>query len=133
MKGSCLCGEIQYEVTELDSPIEHCACTTCRKAHAAAFSSAARVRKEHIKWLKGENRLSAFESSPGKRRCFCSNCGTHLVAEIDGVEHVMLRVATLDDDPGQKPRVLIWQSDEVPWLAYGPDIPAFDGWGEDLL
>ena len=41
MKGSCLCGAIVYEVDQLDMPILHCHCTTCRKAHAAAFTSTA--------------------------------------------------------------------------------------------
>lgn len=26
MKGSCLCGQIRYEVSQLESPIQHCSC-----------------------------------------------------------------------------------------------------------
>lgn len=43
MKGSCLCGAIEYEVDQLDMPISHCHCRTCRKAHAAAFAPTAGV------------------------------------------------------------------------------------------
>lgn len=128
MRGSCLCGEIAYEITQLDSPIEHCSCRYCRKAHAAAFNTAACVRREHFRWLKGVERLSAYESSPGKRRYFCGNCGTQLIAERKGLDAIVLRVATLDEDPGQVPAHRIWASDEVPWLAYGPDIVAYPEW-----
>ena len=75
--------------------------------------------------------LRAFESSPGKRRFFCGTCGTQLVARRTGSETVILRVATLDDDPGRRPEGHIWARDEVPWLAYGPQVPAWPAWAPD--
>lgn len=128
MRGSCLCGGIAYEITRLDSPIEHCSCRYCRKAHAAAFNTSAGVRREHFRWLRGAERLRTYESSPGKRRSFCGRCGTQLVAERDGLDLLMLRVATLDEDPGARPALRIFTADEVPWLAYGPEIAAYPEW-----
>ena len=128
MRGSCLCGGIAYEITRLDSPIEHCSCRYCRKAHAAAFNTSAGVRREHFRWLRGAERLRTYESSPGKRRSFCGQCGTPLVAERDGLDLLMLRVATLDEDPGARPALRIFTADEVPWLAYGPEIAAYPEW-----
>ena len=128
VKGSCLCSQIQYEVDELASAIQHCSCQTCRKAHAAAFNTAAAVKPEHFRWLSGEQLLKAFESSPGKHRYFCGNCGTHLIKKTEGREIFTLRVATLDDDPRQVPKFQIWASHEVPWLHYGPDVIAYPEW-----
>ena len=99
MKGSCLCKLIEYEIDQLDSPIQHCSCHTCRKAHSAAFNTAAAVLKKHFRWLKGQEHLKAYESSPGKERFFCSNCGSQLVAERSGNPKLVLRVATLDENP----------------------------------
>lgn len=128
MKGSCLCGQIQYEVQALASAIQHCSCRSCRKAHAAAFNTAAAVKPEHFKWLSGEHLLKSFESSPGKHRYFCGNCGTHLLKKTDGRETFTLRVATLDDDPGQVPALQIWASHAVPWLGHGPAVVAYEEW-----
>ena len=128
MKGSCLCGSIEYEIDQLDSPIEHCSCCTCRKAHAAAFNTAAAVMKKHFRWLKGSENLSSYESSPGKIRFFCSNCGSHLVAERKDNLHLILRVATLDEDPGIKPSFQIWKSHEVSWLEYGSNVESYAEW-----
>lgn len=125
MQGSCLCGAIKYAVDSLDGPIVHCSCRTCRKAHAAAFASTVGVNREHFRWLKGQDQLRSFESSPGKLRHFCSVCGSHLVAERMHQAHVILRVATLDDDPHRKPEMAIWRSHEVPWLDYVSPLPAF--------
>ncbi len=110
MKGSCLCGAVAYEVMPNDMKIGHCSCRTCRKAHAAPFAATTRVPRDHFRFLKGENTLSAFESSPGKLRRFCSVCGSHVLAERPADAWVILRVATLDDDPGARPLIHIWRS-----------------------
>lgn len=128
MKGSCLCGAVQYEVDQLDMPISHCHCRTCRKAHAAAFASTAGVKREHFRWLRGQESLRLFESSPGKLRHFCAVCGSHLMAERPVQPHVILRVATLDEDPGLRPAFRIWRSHDVPWLNEGTDIPSYVEW-----
>lgn len=123
MKGSCLCKQVEYEIDGLDMPIIHCHCQTCRKAHAAPFAPTAGVRREHFRWLKGQDALSSYESSPGKLRHFCRVCGSHLMAERLDKPHVIVRVATLDDDPGQTPQSHIWTSHDVPWLqADGIDV-----------
>lgn len=128
MKGSCLCGAIEYEIEQLDSTIAHYSCRTCRKAHAAAFNTTAAVSRDHFHWRKGQENLKYFEPSPGKRRYFCKDCGSHLVAERIDQPHLTLRLATLDDDPGARPAYQIWQSHEVPWLEHGPEISSFPEW-----
>lgn len=125
MKGSCACGAIQYEIVQLDSPIEHCYCRTCRKSHAAAFNSAALVAREHFRWIRGREKLSSFESSAGKSRQFCSICGSHVIADRPDRPYVFLRVATLDDDPGVAAEFGIWESHRVPWLR-NEGLASFD-------
>jgi hypothetical protein len=109
----------------LAGPIGHCHCNTCRKAHAAAFASTARVDRADFRWLAGEADVRAFESSPGKLRHFCGRCGTHLMAQWLDQPQVILRVATLDEDPGVQPKAHIWVAHQVPWLAYGSDLATF--------
>ena len=46
LRGSCLCKAVCYEVDQLDMPIGHRHCVTCRKAHAAAFASTAGVMRD---------------------------------------------------------------------------------------
>lgn len=128
MKGSCLCGAVRYEVDQLDMPAAHCHCRTCQKAHAAAFATTAGVFRQHFRLMAGEQHLKSYESSPGKLRWFCSMCGTHLVAEREGQGHVILRVATLDEDPGVRPVARIWRSHDVPWLAHSEELLSYDEW-----
>lgn len=118
MRGSCHCGAVTYEVAPFEMRIGHCSCRTCRKVHAAPFAATARVPRQNFRLLSGEDRLRAYESSPGKLRRFCTGCGSHVLAERPADDYVILRVATLDDDPGARPLIHIWRSHEVPWCAY---------------
>ena len=99
IQGSCLCGSVAFEATKLSSPIGHCHCTTCRKAHGAAFATTARVERPDFRWTRGVEFLRSFESSPGKLRHFCGTCGTQLMAEWVDQPEVILRLGALDATP----------------------------------
>ncbi len=91
------------------------------------FTTTGRVPRDQFRWLSGADKLRAFESSPGNNRHFCSICGSHLIAERPAEPHVILRTATLDDDPAAAV-IHIWRSHEVPWLAYDGDLKRFAAW-----
>ena len=124
MKGSCLCGRVTYEVEEIAAAIVHCHCRKCRKAHGSAFSTTAPVRREHFAWRSGEALTRNFESSPGKKRHFCSHCGSHLMAEWTDRAYVIIRLGCLDDDPGRRPEMHIWRSEGACWYDPDEQIPA---------
>jgi hypothetical protein len=125
MRGSCLCRAVTYETAGLVGPIVHCHCGTCRKAHAAAFTTTARVDRSGFRWLSGQDALGAYESTPGKLRHFCTRCGTQLISEWKAQPQVIVRIATLDEDPSSRPSAHIWLSHEIAWLEYGPELTGF--------
>jgi hypothetical protein len=123
LQGSCLCGAIRYAAEGPLGPIGHCHCRTCRKAHGAAFATTARIPRAGFRWLSGESLLSSFESSPGKRRSFCSCCGSQLVAARDGEDELIVRLGCLDSDPGAKPVVHIWTTQKADWYELDARLP----------
>jgi len=123
--GSCACGKVAYEADQLDGPVVHCHCDTCRKVHASAFSSTARVRRDHYRWLQGHALIRNFESSRGKRRHFCRSCGTHLIAEWSLLDFVILRMGAVDTDPKSLPSMHIWYARSPAWLRYGEELPHY--------
>ena len=122
IKGSCLCGGVNYCITGNVGEIVHCHCETCRKAHSSAFSSVAAVADRDFK-LQGAEQLSSFESSPGKKRYFCSNCGSQIYAKREGAPHVILRLGCLDDDPETHEKNHIWVSQKASWYAINSQLP----------
>jgi hypothetical protein len=125
LTGSCLCGSVVYEVDAPAGPIVHCHCQTCRKAHGTAFSSVTNVPRERFRFVKGEELLRAFESSPGKLRKFCTLCGSHIVAERVSLPTVLLRLGCLDTPIDDKPRAHIWRSDAASWYDPKLELPEF--------
>src|ERR1700756_1799798 len=105
LTGSCLCGSVAYEVDAPAGPIVHCHCTTCRKTHGAAFSTVMPVPRAAFRWLRGQELLSSFESSPGKLRRFCTRCGSHIVADRPNPLKVPLRLGGLATPHLQPARV----------------------------
>ena len=123
LRGSCLCGQVTYSVDCEPQPYGHCHCRTCRKAHSAAFSTVMGVPKRAFKWETGEALLKGYESSPGKIRYFCSNCGSHLFASREANDYVNLRVGSIDTELNEKPQVHFWCSDGAGWYDPQDTLP----------
>ena len=127
VRGSCLCGGIQFEVTEI-SVIALCHCSLCRKANGAPFESGSPVPSANFKLIKGGDLIQAYESSPGTRRAFCRVCGSRAPSESDGGELYFIPAGLLDDDPGVKPALHIFVGSKAPWWEITDDLPQFEEW-----
>ncbi|NIE63121.1 GFA family protein [Burkholderia sp. Ax-1719] len=127
MEGSCLCQAVQYVVEDFASEVWDCMCKTCRKTHSAHHNTAARILREHFKLISGQQNLRTYESSPGKLRHFCGTCGSHVYAERPELPFVVLRVATLDVDPGLRPVMRAWTSHQVAWLETDASAATYEG------
>ena len=123
LTGSCICGAVAYEADAQLEAIVHCHCETCRKAHGAAFSSLAAVPRERFRWTRGDAVRKSFESSPGKLRHFCSECGSQIAAERAGRPTVMLRLGCLDAPIEAGRQWHIWRSDGATWYDLAAALP----------
>ncbi|MGH1543826.1 MAG: GFA family protein [Arenicella sp.] len=124
IEGSCLCAKVSYMISGKVGDIIHCHCQTCRKAHGTAFSSVARVMDCDFQ-LKGQENLSHFESSKGKLRYFCRNCGTQVYAKKVNTDYLILRLGSLDNDPGSTERNHIWLSQKASWYSLDARLPEY--------
>lgn len=124
LAGTCLCGAVRYQVTgRLLAPL-NCHCSMCRKAHGAAFRSRAGVKATDFHWVRGENLVTWYETSPGTHRGFCSICGAKLLSRFDFDSTVYgLPLGVLDDDPGVKPRRHVFAAFKAPWYEITDHLP----------
>jgi hypothetical protein len=123
LRGSCLCGTVRYEIQGAPVILYYCHCGTCRKATGSAFASNVIVQSEAFTVVAGRDRLSSFESSPNKRRWFCSACGSPIYSQTEAAPFVSVRVGTLDDDPVVRPSVHSYVADKAPWYEIADGLP----------
>jgi hypothetical protein len=125
IEGSCLCA-VRYVAAHVAGPMVHCHCRMCRKTHGSTFSTILPVKTDGFRWTFGEELLSHFESSPGKRRWFCRRCGSPLISTRDGNnESLLLRDGGIDRGYDGKPVAHGWVEFMAPWYQITDDLPQF--------
>lgn len=102
MEGSCLCGQVRFEVSGLVMGGWGCSCEYCRKFTGSAFAVVVSFLEKNFRWLGGQDLISRFEKIPGTGpRCFCSRCGGPVPNDPDdGV--VAIHLGCLDEEPDIK-------------------------------
>lgn len=114
--GSCLCGQVNFEV---EGDFDHfflCHCKYCRKdtgsAHAAnLFSASAKLH-----WLSGEDKVMTFKL-PATRHVhsFCSHCGSAMPnVQMDGAL-LVVPAGCLDADIPVEPDGHIFMANKANW------------------
>ena len=73
--GSCMCGQVTYQINGALRPITACHCTQCRKS-SGHYSAATSTPNENLT-TKGDS-LKWFKSSDVASRGFCGTCGSNL-------------------------------------------------------
>lgn len=122
--GSCQCGKVRYEIRGAPAVMYYCHCGTCRKATGSAYATNIVVATESFVVSAGQTLLKGFQSSPGKFRYFCSDCGSPIYSHGERTKHIVsVRCGTLDGDPGLRPSVHAYVADKAVWDAIHDDLP----------
>lgn len=125
--GSCLCGEVTFEIEGDFEKFYLCHCERCRKdtgsAHAAnLFTSTAKLR-----WLSGQEKAKTFNfRSEGHIKCFCINCGSALPnIQMDG-KLLVVPAGSIDSDIDIKPQGHIYYANKANWDNELEKAPKFE-------
>ncbi len=123
LTGSCLCGDIAFEINGPVDQIGHCHCSMCRKFHGAAFATFAVTAPEHFHWRRGEDKAAHFRSSSHGWRNFCPRCGSAVPACPPGGPFALIPLGNVAEDPGTRPSVHFFVRSMAPWHTITDDLP----------
>ena len=124
IRGSCLCGEVRFEISGKLSGASHCHCSMCRKAHGAAFGTYAAAKAADFRVVSGSERITRYRSSAGIVRTFCARCGSSLPGfDSRSPDVVDVALGVLDDDPGVRPTCHIFVASKAPWHEITDRLP----------
>jgi hypothetical protein len=125
--GSCLCGEVRFEILGDFDRFFLCHCGRCRKntgsAHAAnLFSSTARLN-----WLSGAARVRTFDVPFTRHaRSFCAECGSALPSLQMNGALLVVPAGSLDSPLPMRPDAHIFAASRAEWDERLEDLPQFD-------
>ena len=131
IEGSCLCGEVVFELGGELTPIQHCHASRCRKATGGAFSPELLTAADGFKWLQGKDHIREYSAPllrepPVYKRAFCNQCGSPLPIQIDGTQWMILQAGILDHDPITRPFRHAFTAHKACWHEITDDLPQFD-------
>jgi hypothetical protein len=132
-RGSCLCGQIHYEVVGQPVVISHCHCKDCQRGSGAGHSTGAMYAEHqfHFSGRLGEFQLVS-EASNKVTRVFCPSCGSPIYGKNSGMPGFLnVTLGTLDDSSSFTPQVTIFARNRKPWDLVAIGLPTFEaqrGW-----
>lgn len=127
--GNCLCQGVRFEIDGALEPIQMCHCKECRQAQGTPFVTNIPVATSALRIIAGEHLLKAFESSPGKQRVFCSDCGSPILSRRDNQPDVVrIRAGSLNEAIAARPAFHIFVGDKANWWQITDQLPQFEDW-----
>jgi hypothetical protein len=128
LTGSCLCGRVRFEVTEVPPLAGYCHCTRCQRRTGTAASPFARLVPGSLRVLAGEQLLRAHDPPEGFSKVFCSSCGSALWSRHpEDADMVSVRLGAFDGDPGVRPSFRQFVAYAAPWEPIPEDgLPRYD-------
>ena len=126
--GSCLCGEVGYQITGNMGIFQYCHCSRCRKFTGSAHASNLFVSPDQFTWLRGEQSVVNFLPQETKyfATAFCKKCGSSLPWKSKGSEVIIVPAGTLDQSPGIEPIQNIFFDSKADWYIASSELPAYD-------
>jgi hypothetical protein len=123
MQGSCLCGEVAYEVDAPPQRTYYCHCSRCRLARGAAHATNAIFRSEDFRWTRGGDQVSVFKLPEAKLfgQAFCRRCGSHVPRVAPERNVASVPAGTLDGTPAIAPTAHIYVESRAGWEVLPDD------------
>ncbi|MDG9670541.1 GFA family protein [Hahella sp. CR1] len=114
--GSCLCGEVRFEIEGDFESFYLCHCEHCRKDTGSAHASNLFSTSAQLVWLSGEEQVKTF-MLPGTQHCksFCSHCGSALPNIQMNGQLLAVPAGSLDSKVTIKPNAHIFVESRAEW------------------
>jgi len=127
-QGSCLCGDVSYEISGEPLRMYYCHCSRCRQGRSAAHGSNVFYKAEGFRWTSGADAVQDF-ALPGAQyfgTAFCRRCGSEVPRVSVERNVAVVPAGSLDGEPGIAPDAHIFVGSKAPWFDIGGSLPQFD-------
>jgi hypothetical protein len=122
LRGSCLCGGVEFEVTQVPETLRYCHCESCKKLSGSIGTVNGRVPSNTIRILAGKDLLQTFQPAEGSAKTFCRTCGSNLFGGgWPDSETTSVRASALDDPFEARPSAHLFVRSVAAWETLPDD------------
>ena len=131
IRGSCLCGGVQFEIDRAVGPFEICHCSRCRKVSGSAGMPGVGVNTADFRFLAGHELVDGYAAPilhrpPAYHATFCRRCGCPVPEPDPSGDFMEIAAGLFDDDLGIKPDKHIFVEHVPDWDSITDDLPRFN-------
>jgi len=125
--GKCLCGEVAIKIQGAISDIIHCHCSLCRKNSGTAYATNGFINTAEFEIISGELSLSTFSLKPGRKRHFCSKCGSPVFSSNeDDPTRLRIRLGIIDTEISERPMSHNFVTSKANWDDLDVVLPRYE-------
>ena len=122
LRGSCLCGGVEFELAEAPETLRYCHCESCKKLSGSIGTVNGRVPSNAIRILAGKELLQTFQPAEGSAKTFCRTCGSNLFGGgWPDSETTSVRASALDDSFDARPSAHLFVRSVAAWETLPDD------------
>jgi hypothetical protein len=125
--GSCLCGDIRFEIRSAIPGLYQCHCSLCRKLSGTNSNTACMVRAEDFSWTTTQRKIRVFERPTGFHSEFCERCGSPVPFAMAAQRLVWVPAGAIDGALGTRVANHIFVGSKADWDEIGGSAPQHDG------
>lgn len=128
LRGSCLCGDVAFEMSGEFASVHNCHCSRCRKALAAAHATNGFAALDAVRFTQGAEQLAHYRLAAGGlfSQVFCPRCGSGMPQLISEIKMAMVPFGSLDDDPKRGADDHIFVGSKSTWYPITDDLPQLE-------
>ena len=127
LAGRCLCGTVEYRVSDAFEYALNCHCSECRRTTGSAFKPLAGIKRNQLHLVEGKDSVLIRGSVASAHDVHCAKCGSILYSVVREGEYVHVAMGTLVDEPMIRPSMHIFVGSKAKWHQITDDLPQFDG------
>ena len=126
MRGKCLCGGVEFELSGRIPRLYQCHCSRCRRVSGSAANAAMIVGREQFAWAGGEDLIERYATADGWQSHFCRRCGSPLPNPARGDSAWWVPVGLLEDGADLELGAHLYVGSKASWERLAGGVTRFD-------
>lgn len=117
IKGSCLCGQVSFEIAKDEVKLYQCHCELCRKQGGTYSNAATIIPANLFNMVEGKSNIKSWCKPTGFRSDFCTNCGSPVPNLLRDTDYYWVPAGLLEKNAQLNIVSHIFLKDKAIWYA----------------